>query len=385
MKPENAKSIIFIVDDDPTNLHVLVDALSHENVTVSAAKSGEEALKQVEKVNPDIILLDVLMPGIDGFETCRRLKENETTTEIPIIFMTALADTVNTVTGFEVGGVDYITKPFQVEDLLARVNAHLTIRKQQQHIRKQNEQLKELNATKDKFFSLIAHDLRNPLVGFLSFAHIIEHLEDMGKDQSQELTRQFRESAENLFALLENLLAWSRIQRGILEYLPQQINIGAIAARNVKLLTLNAEQKQITLSNSSQAEIPVYADFNMLDTVIRNLLSNALKFTKRGGTVTISATYDENAVMVSVSDTGMGIAEEKLPNLFRIDAKTQREGTDDEKGTGLGLILCKEFVERQGGSIWVESKVGKGSCFTVSLPRKEVGTSDEDKNWIVEK
>ncbi len=370
MKPENAKSIVFIVDDNPTNLHLLVDALSPEGFDVSAAKTGEEALKQVEEVNPDIILLDVIMPGIDGFETCRRLKEQDTTQDIPVIFTTALADTVDTVTGFEAGGVDYITKPFQHEEVLARVNAHLTIRKQQQHIQKQNKQLQELNASKDKFFSLIAHDLKSPFVSFLAFAHILEHLDEMGKDEFEEIMRQFRDSAENLLALLENLLTWAGIQRGLIACLPQQINIGVIVARNVKLLTLNAGQKQITLKNSIQEEISVYADGNMLDTVIRNLLSNALKFTKAGGTVTISATHAENAVTVSVSDTGIGISEEKLSNLFRIDARVQRVGTAGEKGTGLGLILCKEFVERHGGSIRAESVKGKGSRFTVSLPRK---------------
>ncbi len=145
MKLEHAKDIILFVDDDPINLNILVDALSHEDLNVSVAKSGEEALKQVEKVKPDIILLDVIMPGIDGFETCRRLKENETTTEIPVIFMTALADAIHKVKGFQEGAVDYITKPIQQEEVLARITTHLRIRKLTRQLQDANEELRGIS------------------------------------------------------------------------------------------------------------------------------------------------------------------------------------------------------------------------------------------------
>jgi signal transduction histidine kinase len=224
--------------------------------------------------------------------------------------------------------------------------------------------------SKDKFFAILAYDLKNPLIVFLSYAKLLENIEELGQEQFKELTRQFRTSAENLFALLENLLLWSQIQRGMIEPFPQEIPIDVFAVRNIELLTPNAEHKQITLNNLVQEELPVYADVNMIDTVVRNLLSNAIKFTHAGGAVAISATHDENTVTVAVSDTGIGIPQEKLSNLFRIDAKCQRAGTAGEKGTGLGLILCKEFVERHGGNIWVASEIGKGTTVRFTLPTK---------------
>jgi len=383
-KDETQGGTIFVVEDDPTNLAVLFDYLTEMGFKVLAAQNGESALKKIVYAQPDIILLDVVLPGINGFETCQRLKTNEATKEIPVIFITSLTDEVDKVKGFDVGGVDYITKPHHFGEMSARINAHLTIRKQQMQLREQNirlqkqnvlveqqhEQLQELNTSKDKFFSIIAHDLRNPLIGFLSFVKLMEQdLENWDKTQIQKLLEQLRDSAENLSDLIENLLTWSRIQRNIVDYLPQPIDIGLIVARNIEILMPNAQQKKITLTNSIQEEISVSVDIHMLDTVVRNLLSNAIKFTEAGGTIEISATHAEDTFKVAVSDTGIGIPEEKLPGLFRIDAKTQREGTAGEKGTGLGLILCKEFVEKHGGRIWAESEVGKGTIFTFTLSK----------------
>ena len=371
MKAENDDGIILIVDDDPTNVHVLVDVLSNEGFQVSVAMSGDEALVQVERVNPDIILLDIIMPGIDGFETCRRLKANPATSDIPVIFMTALADTANTVTGFEVGGVDYITKPVQHEEVLARMNTQLTIRKQQRRIQRQNAQLKELNASKDKFFSIISHDLRNPFSGFLSCIHLLEEGVDAWEpDQITEITALLRTSAEHLSALLENLLTWSRVQQGLIDYHVERCDLHLFAVRNIKLFTPNADHKQISLTHSIPEQTCVSADLNMVDTIMRNLLSNALKFTSSGGTVHLSARRNQQHVEVSVSDTGIGIAAQHLSKLFRIDAKYKRPGTAQEKGTGLGLILCREFVEHHGGRMWVESDVKKGSTFKFTLPHE---------------
>jgi signal transduction histidine kinase len=384
---EIQEATIFVVEDDPTNLSVLFDYLTTMGFKVLAAQSGESALRKIAYARPDIILLDVILPGIDGFETCRRLKMDGATKDIPVIFITSLTEGVDKVRGFDVGGVDYITKPHHFGEMFARLNAHLIIRKQQKQLQEQNtrlqeqntlveqqrEQLRELNRNKDKFFSIIAHDLKNPLIGFLSFVKLIEEdLENWNKDQIQKLLGQLRDSAENLSALIENLLTWSRIQRDMIDYLLQPIDLRLLIARNIEILTPNAEQKQVTFQNSLQEEISVDVDLHMLDTVVRNLLSNAIKFTEVGGTIKISATHDENTVNVAVSDTGIGIPEEKLSDLFRIDAKSQREGTAGEKGTGLGLILCKEFIEKHGGKIWAESKVGKGTTFTFTLPRKSM-------------
>jgi len=383
---ENDAGTILIVDDNPTNLGVLFNSLTEIGFKVLVAEDGEKALAQVERTQPHIILLDVLMPGIDGFETCRRLKRLKASSDIPVIFMTALSDTVDKVKGFEAGGVDYITKPLQHEEVLARVKAHLTIRQLQQQLQEQNEllaqqnvlleekneQLEELNASKDKFFSIIAHDLRSPFTGFLGLTQfIVENIEDWGKDKIKDITAKLHTSAENLYALLGNLLTWSRIQRGMVEHHPQPMDIREVVARNVALFTPNAKQKQITLRNSIDERLMVYADLQMVDTVVRNFLSNALKFTNTGGTVSVSAEPHEARVHVSVSDTGIGIPEKRVSQLFRIDAKYKRTGTAGEQGTGLGLILCKELVEQNDGRIWVEREVENGTTFTFALPHTE--------------
>ena len=375
---------MLIVDDNPTNLGVLFNALSQIGFKVLVAEDGERALAQLERTCPDIILLDVLMPGMNGFETCRRLKQLETSSDIPVIFMTALSDTVDKIKGFEAGGVDYITKPLQHEEVLARVKTHLTIRHLQQRLQEQNEllaqqnilleeknrQLEELNANKDKFFSIIAHDLRSPFTGFLGLTQfIVKNIDEWSKDKISGITQKLHEAAENLYALLGNLLTWSRIQRGLVEYQPVSFNLSDIVTRNIQLFTSNAGQKQITLENSVPQKIVAYADPQMTDTVVRNLLSNALKFTQSGGTVRISAEQSETTVQISVSDTGIGIPDNKVEQLFRIDAKYKRTGTVGEQGTGLGLILCKELVENNGGTIRVTSVLEQGTTFTFTLPR----------------
>lgn len=363
MKANHQGKMVLIVDDNLTNLRVLVDALSEEGFNVSVAKSGERALAQLEEVLPELILLDVRMPaGIDGFETCRRLKAQEKSQDIPVIFMTALSDTVDKVRGFEVGGVDYITKPFQVEEVLVRVQTHLSLRQLQQ-------QLREEIVTKDKFFSIIAHDLKNPLISFLSFAKILDNLPNMEADEVHTLSQQFRDLAQNLFALLQNLLTWARLQNGQMLPVPQALPLQGLVQRNIETIAVSAQNKQILLHNLIDDTIEVYADLNMLDAVVRNLLMNALKFTKVGGKIDVSASQNDTTVSLAVVDTGIGIPEDKISDIFRIDKPFQREGTANEKGTGLGLILCKEFIEKNQGSIRVESQVGGGTTFTICLPR----------------
>ncbi len=371
------KVSILIVDDNPTNLHVLLEYLEESGFEILIARSGEGAIQQLVHFQPDLILLDVVMPGMNGFETCRRLKANKETQEIPVVFMSALSETVDKVKGFEVGGVDYVTKPFQQEEVLARINAHLTIRRQQQYIQaqkalleEQNNQLSELNVMKDKFFSIISYNLRSPFLSLLGLTEfIIKNLEYSSQEEIKEVVGNLRKSIENLYELLKNLLTWSTIQRGSLGYHPKQLHVQEIVARNITLLTPDARQKQIIIRSSIKEETMVYADADMVYAIIRNLISNALKFTDTSGKIEISATEDDQFVEISVLDTGIGIPEEDLPNLFRIDTRYKKRGTAGEEGTGIGLILCKELVEKNGGRIWVESKIGKGTTCKFTLPK----------------
>jgi len=388
---------ILLVDDNTTNLNILLDYLHAQAYKVLIAPNGEQALHQLQHTRPDLILLDVMMPGIDGFETCRRLKANDAVKDIPVIFMTALSETVDKITGFQVGGVDYITKPFQHEEVLARVNAHLTIRKLQETLREQNTtlekytalletknhemqaanalldeknaQLHALNADKDKFFSIIAHDLRNPIGALQELPQImIDHIESYTKDDLIKIAVIQRDAAQNLFTLLENLLTWSRAQRGLIEHEPIMVPLIELVMHNFELLQPYAQKKQITLVNLIAPSSQVYADYKKLDTVFRNLLSNAVKFTAAGGTITLSLKQQPTLVEIAVADTGIGIDAKHLGRLFRIDDQYRRTGTANERGSGLGLLLCKDFIEAHGGQIWVESETGTGSVFKFTLP-----------------
>ncbi len=234
----------------------------------------------------------------------------------------------------------------------------------------QNVALQDLNATKDKFFSIISHDLKGPLNSLTSFSGLlINHTDSLSKDEIKMLAKDLDKSLKNLFALLENLLEWSRSQTGKIEFKPEAFDIHTLLEQNKDLLTTQAQNKKITLENGSTPEQMIYAHRNSINTVVRNLIANAIKFTPEGGKITVSSQSQADSVVVSIADTGVGMSKDVMNKLFRIDTKHTTKGTADEKGTGLGLILCKEFVEKNGGHIWVESEEGKGSVFRFTVPK----------------
>jgi signal transduction histidine kinase len=236
-------------------------------------------------------------------------------------------------------------------------------------VQQQNLALQDLNATKDKFFSIISHDLKGPLNSLTSFSSLlINHTDSLSKDEIRMLAKDLDKSLKNLFALLENLLEWSRSQTGNIEFKFEPFNLAALLQQNKELLLAQARNKKIAIETTHDAALVVSAHRHSVNTVVRNLISNAIKFTPENGCITLSMALKENEVVVSVADTGVGMPAEVLQKLFRIDTKHTTKGTADEKGTGLGLILCKDFVEKNGGRIWVESTVGKGSVFSFTLP-----------------
>ncbi len=233
----------------------------------------------------------------------------------------------------------------------------------------QNEQLQQLNATKDKFFSIISHDLKGPLNSLTSFSGLlINYFDSLSKEEIQSLAHDLDKSLKNLFALLENLLEWSRSQTGAIEFKPEPFDLSELVQENIELLDAQAGTKEITLHYANAQPITVMAHRNSVTTVIRNLISNAIKFTPKGGTITLSATKNNEEALVSIADTGVGMSKEVIDKLFRIDAKHSTKGTAEEKGTGLGLVLCKDFVEKNRGNIGVQSDEGKGSTFYFTLP-----------------
>lgn len=244
------------------------------------------------------------------------------------------------------------------------------LRAAHRELQQKNAELHELNASKDKFFSIIAHDLRSPFNSLLGFATLLlERIETADRDVLKKHTEMLLGSAERLFALLENLLTWSRIQRGLIQCEPQPLDLNYLAASTIELFHGTAEQKQVSLKSHICTHAWVEADYYMTTTIMRNLISNALKFTLPGGQIILSMQERDREVEVSVSDTGVGMAPEVVARLFRIDAHYTTPGTAGEQGSGLGLVLCHDLVKKNGGTIAVESESGKGTTFRFTLPR----------------
>jgi len=366
---KEGKNLVLIVDDNPENLKVLGQIIRKKGHNLTFAQDGESALLSIKTKRPDLVLLDIMMPGLDGYEVCRKIKENHEIRDIPVIFLTAKTEQEDIIKGFELGAVDYVTKPFNTHELLMRVDTHLELKNARDTIIHQKADLEKVNAAKDKFFSIIAHDLSNLFNGLLSFSDILTNktiaLTEKDKDEFLEIIQQ---SSQQGFALLKNLLEWSRVQTGRIHFQPEHQNLKFVVDSNIILLTGNAKAKNINMLCNIPSNFLVLTDANMFNTVIRNLLSNAIKFTPENGKITVSAQKKGKFAEIAITDTGVGISTQEISKLFRIDINHTTIGTGKEKGTGLGLVLCKEFIEKNGGKIWVESQEGKGSTFYLTLP-----------------
>lgn len=241
--------------------------------------------------------------------------------------------------------------------------------KNEEKIKEINSELTESNKTKDKFFSIISHDLRGPLSGLMQLLEILaDEFSSLEEQEKFRLISEAATSAKGTYNLMENLLEWSRIQSGKMEYQPERINLIQLINDVTSIYNQNIKIKQIILETSVQKDIAVFTDKKMIETVLRNLISNAIKFTYPKGSISLASEKNDDFVIVKIRDTGVGISDEELPNLFRLDVSHSTKGTENESGTGLGLILCKELVERQGGKIWIESKINEGSTFNFTIP-----------------
>ncbi|MCB1144674.1 MAG: hybrid sensor histidine kinase/response regulator [Leptospiraceae bacterium] len=351
---------ILIVDDESKNVQLLANLLTGESYEIEAAMSGEEALDWLNERPFDLILMDVMMPGMNGYEVCRKIKENSNLSSIPIIFLTARTETEDIVRGFEAGAVDYVTKPFRTTELLSRVKTHMKI--QWQH-----KELEELNATKDKFFSIIAHDLKSPFITLFNMIELMKDMPLLENPEFQELLNSIREEGNRTFQLLTNLLEWAKTQRNLIEFQPGPLPISETIRSTVNVLQDMADPKNIRIQlNLPEPEFLINGDGNMVSTIFRNLINNAIKFTRPGGLIKVSyRILEDKKVEFLIQDSGIGISEKNIDKLFRIDKKVLVNGTNGEKGTGLGLNLCKEFMNMHNGSISVSSREGEGSTFSI--------------------
>lgn len=359
---------IFAVDDSKTVRKYLEDILK-DSYNIELASGGTDFIERIDSVKPDLILMDIMMPDITGYELTRALKKDRKYLDIPIVFLTSQNDTESIIEGFKAGAVDYIVKPFNEHELKARVKTHLELKLKKEQLKEKNEQLLEANATKDTFFSLIAHDLRGPFSALIGISKLlIDDFETIETDRIKKFLRVIHESTSSTLDLLENLLQWAKTQTGSIIFEPIKIDLYVIISMVLDLYAKNAAEKSISLRSFVEKETFVTADINMIQTIMRNLISNSLKFTPEGGIIEVYSSRDEEQVQILVKDNGRGLKKRDLEKVFRIDKHFTTPGLNNEKGTGLGLILCKNFVEINNGSIWMESEWEKGSSVYFTLP-----------------
>lgn len=364
---------ILIVDDVMSNVLLLKVLLTNEKFAIATASNGRQALEQVEKENPDLVLLDVMMPDMSGFEVAQHLKSNPNTADIPIIFLTALNSTADIVKGFQVGANDFISKPFNKEELIIRVTHQISLVAAKRLILSKTEELQRTIAGRDKLYSVIAHDLRSPMGSIKMVLNmLILNLpsEKIGAEMYELLTMA-NQTTEDVFSLLDNLLKWTKSQIGKLNVVYQDVDLVEVTDGVIEIFSMVASLKKIRIREMKPEKMMVNADIDMLKTVVRNLLSNAIKFSKENSEVLVKMEEVDGMAVVSVQDYGRGISEEGQKKLLHTDTHFSTFGTNNEEGSGLGLLLCKDFVVKNGGKLWFTSKEGEGSIFSFSIPVKK--------------
>ena len=363
---------ILIVDDVVSNVLLLKILLANEKFQVCTANNGTTCIEMARKEHPDLILLDVMMPDMNGFDTATVLKKGEGTKDIPIIFLTALNTPQDLVHGFQVGASDFLTKPFNKEELVMRVTQQISLVAAKRIIEKQNAELRATLDNRDKMYSVIAHDLRSPMASIRMVLNLVVASatpEAVGPELYALLDQANRES-EEVHDLLDNLLKWTKSQTGRLTVVKQDLDLNDIIPGVVEIFDAIAYTKRIKLDlQKTEAPLVVNADNDMLKTVVRNFLSNAIKFSPEDSSIEIIMATEGDMAKVSVRDHGVGIAANRLGSIFHKGETTY--GTGGEEGSGLGLQLCQDFARKNGGDCTVESVEGEGSTFSVLIPLKQ--------------
>ena len=371
MQINPAEFKLLVVDDVQTNVLLLKALLGKEGYGILVANNGQEALEVIRNENPDLILLDVMMPGMDGFEVAERLKSEEFRCEIPIIFLTALDDTQSIVNGFKVGVGDFISKPFRKEELMVRIKHQLSLVAARRIIEEKNEELRKTIAGRDKMYSVIAHDLRSPMASMKMLLNTI--MMSVEKDKIDpdifDMLEMSNKTSEEVFSLLDNLLKWTKSQLGKLTVIPQKLDISGLADGVVEVMNSVAEVKHIKLIRTDHESFFVYVDIEMIKSILRNLISNAVKFSNPDSEIKVGIKAEDGKVIVSVTDSGKGIKKEDQHKLLKDSTHFTTYGTNSEEGSGLGLLLCRDFARKNGGELWFESEENLGSVFSFSLPQ----------------
>ena len=360
---------ILVVDDVVSNVLLLKILLTNEKFQVLTANNGNSCIETAKREHPDLILLDVMMPDISGFDTAVILKKEKETADIPIIFLTALNSPADLVHGFQVGANDFLTKPFNKEELVMRVMHQISLVAAKRIIVQQNDELRRTINNRDKMYSVIAHDLRSPMASIRMVLNLVVQTvspEAIGPEMYYLIDKANKETEET-HDLLDNLLKWTKSQTGRLKVAYQDFEVMDVVTGVYGIFTMIAETKNIALTMEENVTgLKVRADKDMLNTVVRNFLSNAIKFTPEGSAIEIIVDKKDDFAKISIRDHGVGIAPDRIEGLFHKGETTY--GTNNEEGSGLGLQLCKNIAVKNSRDVMVESVLGEGSTFSVLVP-----------------
>jgi signal transduction histidine kinase len=351
-------------------LQVVGTLLRNAGYAVTPATSGAEALKGLRVRVPDLILLDLMMPEMDGLDVCRRLKADPLTQQIPVIFLTASNEMEHLVKGFEAGAVDYVTKPFNPPELLARVRTHLELKHARDTIVRYGQELSRLNEEKNEFMGIAAHDLRNPLSAIKGYSEMmIEDAQALKHRELEENGRRVLETAARMAEMVQNLLDANRIERGEMKLNLAPTELGPALNQVIETHRPRSIVKQQTIHLESEtAPVVVLVDPSVTVQVLENLLSNAVKYSPPGKGIFVRLKKEAKGARIEVQDQGPGLSAEDQKKLFGKFARLSAKPTGGEHSTGLGLSIVKKMVEAMNGKVWCESEQGRGATFVVQFP-----------------
>jgi len=372
-KTSKSKGNILIVDDTPDNLRLLSEMLLKQGYSVRSAISGKAAFMAINTKCPDLILLDINMPQLDGYAVCQKIKASENTRDIPILFLSAYNEAIDKVKAFQVGGLDYITKPFQVEEVLARVNTHLTLSHTQKELQQAKvdalralEQEKELNRLKSEFISLVTHDFHTPLVSIQGYISLLrQNGSDLAAETQHRYFNKMESSVDHLMYLLEQVLLIGKSESGKLQSYPTHFNLKELCYEVIESLQLQDNLHPIKFSYTG-SDRDVELDPALIRQILINLLTNAIKYSPTERPICLTVEQKEDAIALQVEDHGIGIPVEEQAHLFELFHRCSN--VQSIRGSGLGLAVVKTCVDALEGQIKINSQVGAGTTVTVTLP-----------------